>query len=107
VRHWSVTSIVLFWVSLILLTFVYQHVSRLMKRASGVMTGFEDDDRWGNHDDNDNSWGAPEREVDAAAFDTKEEAAMEAFVEEEVRRKLTNEKKAVQMTGKKGSLTCL
>lgn len=56
-----------------------------MKRASGVITGFEDDDRWGNHDDEDNAWGAPEREGDAATFDTKEEAAMEAFVEEEVR----------------------
>ncbi len=65
-----------------------------MKRASGVMTGFEDDDRWGNHDDDD-AWGAPEREVDAAAFDTKEEAAMEAFVEGEVRSNLGNEKKAV------------
>lgn len=66
----------------------------MMKRASGVMTGFEDDDRWGNHDDDD-AWGAPEREVDAAAFDTKEEAAMEAFVEGEVRSNLGNEKKAV------------
>jgi len=58
-----------------------------MKRASGVMTGFEDDDRWNNHND-DNAWGASRQEVDPTVFDAKEEAAMEAFVEEEVRWKL-------------------
>lgn len=56
---------------------------KLMKRASGVMTGFEDDDRWNNHND-DNAWGASRQEVDPTVFDAKEEAAMEAFVEEEV-----------------------
>lgn len=87
-----------------------------MKRASGVMTGFEDDDRWGNHDDDDNAWGAPEREKDATAFDTEEEAAMGAFVEEEVRSLLGNGKKTVcaicvQLVGKEhggeGGSTCL
>ena len=48
------------------------------------MTGFEDDDRWSNYDD-DNAWGAAGQEADATVFDAKEEEAMEAFVEEEVR----------------------